>query len=185
MTREQMMAYRKQLVDHLEQCRELVKPRERFFKKYHSRLFWSLQRDLNLRVRAENGLVVGILLWMLALMVLYFVRGQMRMTASEIFLFFVAVFIGEIILVVGPTSAGVQVSAMEAQDARNGWSLEIADQLPGVHKMCYTEKGLNKLISYIKSGRANSLEDASQLYVDGVLRKYNWLLRGLDGLRNS
>ena len=58
MTREQMMAYRKQLVDHLEQCRELVKPRERFFKKYHSRLFWSLQRDLNLRVRAENGLVV-------------------------------------------------------------------------------------------------------------------------------
>lgn len=40
-------------------------------------------------------------------------------------------------------------------------------------------------ISYIKSGRANSLEDASQLYVDGVLRKYNWLLRGLDGLRNS
>ena len=44
--------------------------------------------------------------------------------------------------------------------------------------MCYTEKGLNKLISYIKSGRANSLEDASQLYVDGVLRKYNWLLRG-------
>lgn len=40
MTREQMMAYRKQIVDHLEQCKELVKPRERFFKKYHSRLFW-------------------------------------------------------------------------------------------------------------------------------------------------
>ena len=39
MTREQMMAYRKQLVDHLEQCKELVKPQERFFKKYHSRLF--------------------------------------------------------------------------------------------------------------------------------------------------
>ena len=83
MTREQMMAYRKQLVDHLEQCKELVKPQERFFKKYHSRLFWSLQRDLNLRVRAENGLVAGILLWMLALMVLYFVRGQMRMTARR------------------------------------------------------------------------------------------------------
>ena len=59
MTREQMMAYRKQMVDHLEQCKELVKPRERFFKKYHSRLFWSLQRDLNLRVRAENGLDAG------------------------------------------------------------------------------------------------------------------------------
>ena len=185
MTREQMMAYRKQLVDHLEQCKELVKPQERFFKKYHSRLFWSLQRDLNLRVRAENGLVVGILLWMLALMVLYFVRGQMRMTASEILIFFIAVLVGEFLMVAGPTIAGVQVAAMEAQDARNGWSLEIADQLPGVHKRCYTEKGLNKLISYIKSGRANSLEDASQLYVDSFLRKYNWLLRGLDGLRNS
>lgn len=185
MTREQMMAHRKQLVDHLEQCKELVKPQERFFKKYHSRLFWSLQRDLNLRVRAENGLVVGILLWMLALMVLYFVRGQMRMTASEILIFFIAVLVGEFLMVVGPTIAGVQVAAMEAQDARNGWSLEIADQLPGVPKLCYTEKGLNRLISYIKSGRANSLEDASQLYVDSFLRKYNWLLRGLDGLRNS
>ena len=141
MTREQMMAYRKQLVDHLEQCKELVKPRERFFKKYHSRLFWSLQRDLNLRVRAENGLVVGILLWMLALMALYFVRGQMRMTASEILIFFIAVLVGEFLMVAGPTIAGVQVAAMEAQDARNGWSLEIADQLPASTRCATRRKG--------------------------------------------
>ena len=185
MTREQMMAYRKQLVDHLEQCKELVKPQERFFKKYHSRLFWSLQRDLNLRVRAENGVAAGFLLWVLVMMVIYFVLGQDKMVASTVPTLLAMMLIGEVLMVVGPTIAGIQVAAMEAQDARNGWSLEIADQLPGVHKMCYTEKGLNKLISYIKSGRANSLEDASQLYVDGVLRKYNWLLRGLDGLRNS
>ena len=45
MAREQMMAYKKQMVDYLEQA----KPWEHFFKKCSSRLFCSLQRELNLR----------------------------------------------------------------------------------------------------------------------------------------
>ena len=44
MAREQMMAYKKQMVDYLEQA----KPWEHFFKKCSSRLFCSLQRELNL-----------------------------------------------------------------------------------------------------------------------------------------
>lgn len=35
------------------------------------------------------------------------------------------------------------------------------------------------------AGNGWSLEIASQLNVDGFLRKYNWLLRGLDGPRNG
>ena len=45
MAREQMMAYKKQMVDYLEQA----KPWEHFFKKCSSRLFCSLQRELHLR----------------------------------------------------------------------------------------------------------------------------------------
>lgn len=45
MAREQMMAYKKQMVDYLEQAKSW----EHFFKKCGSRLFCSLQRELNLR----------------------------------------------------------------------------------------------------------------------------------------
>ena len=42
----------------------------------------------------------------------------------------------------------------------------------------------DKLISYMKSGRASSLEEASQMYVDAYLQKYHWLLRGLASIRD-
>ena len=45
MAREQMMARKKQIVDYLEQAKSW----EHFFKKCGSRLFCSLQRELNLR----------------------------------------------------------------------------------------------------------------------------------------
>lgn len=185
MTREQLLANRQKLIQHLEQCKELIKPQESFYKKYNFRLFWSLQRPLSLQVRGLNGLVVGVLLMMAVLLVILGVAGQTgfdRLAPSVVLL---SLLIGEGVMVIGPTVAGIQVAAMEAKDARNGWSLELADKLPGVHKICFTEKGLNKLISYIKSGRANSLDEASQLYVDAYLRKFHWLLRGLNGIINA
>ena len=52
MTREQILENRNRLVNHLEECRELIKANESYYKMYNFRLFWALQRDLGMRVRA-------------------------------------------------------------------------------------------------------------------------------------
>lgn len=185
MTREELFANRRQLIQHLEKCKELIKPRESFYKKYHFRLFWSLQNSLSMRDKGLNGLAVGVVLLTVLLLVATILGGESAVTRLLAPVFLLALVLGMGAMVIGPSIASAQVAAMDAKDALNGWSLELADLLPGVHKICFTEKGINKLISYIKSGKANSLEEASQLYVDAFLRKYQLLLRGLNGIRNG
>lgn len=182
MTREQILENRNRLVNHLEECRELIKVNESYYKKYNFRLFWALQRDLGMRVRAENGLAMGLLLGIVLSLAAGLVVGPSFIESGAIQLIVVLALIGVVFMIVEPSVAAAQLSAMDARDAKELLSVDIQEKLPGVSKICYTEKGLKAMASYIKNGKANSLAEASELYVDSFYRKFHWFLRGLDGL---
>lgn len=182
MTREQILENRNRLVNHLEECRELIKANESYYKKYNFRLFWALQRDLSMRVRAENGLAMGLLVGILLSLAAGLVLGSDFIGSGALGLIIIFALIGVVFMIVEPTIAAAQLSAMDARDAKELLSVDIQQKLPGVSKMCFTEKGLKAMASYIKNGKANSLAEASELYVDSFYRKFHWFLRGLDGL---
>lgn len=181
MTREQILENRNRLLQRLDECRGLIKANEGYYKKYHFRMFWALQRDLGMRVRIENGAVMGVLLGILVSLAIGLVLGSGFIQSGAIGCILIFALLGIAFMIVEPTLASAQLSAMEARDAKELLSVDIQNMLPGVSKLCYTEKGLKAMASYIKNGKAGSLAEASELYVNSFYKKLQWFLRGLDG----
>lgn len=172
---------RQQLIDSMEQAKPLVKEREGMFKKYNFFIFWRNMGEQSFANRASFGFffITIPLFFIPSIIVGSFVlryAPQLAIGLLAYWLLFSLIF-GQFMALIFPMIANAQIGKMNLLDEQNSWCREVTRRLPGIHYVCCTEKRLNKLIDYVKKGHANSVEEASNMYVEKRNRRLFWLMR--------